>query len=165
PAVYGPGDRGFLKVFQMIHHRIKPVVHKGIQELSMIHVSDLCSMITGLILNPRLNHDEIFYVNDGTDIHNLNDLLTQLETVMEKRAIPVPITRFMMGSTAYISGLAGTIRGKAPLVNMSKYRELKQPAWCCKSEKILSFLEYTIKYPLEIGLRDTYNWYRHHQWL
>ncbi|MGC9513088.1 MAG: NAD-dependent epimerase/dehydratase family protein [Fidelibacterota bacterium] len=165
PVVYGPGDRSFFKIFQMIHHRIKPVVHHGIQELSLIHVTDLCSMITGLLLNPRLSHDEIFFVNDGTDIHPLNDLLTQLETMMERRAIPVPITRFMMGSTAYVLGLAGTLRGKAPLVNMSKYRELKQVAWCCKSEKILSFLEYRIKYPLEIGLRDTYNWYRHHQWL
>jgi len=165
PVVYGPGDRSFYKIFQMVQHHIKPVVHHGIQELSLIHVTDLCFMITGLLLNPRLSHDEIFFVNDGTDIHPLNEMFTHLETVMEKWTIPVPITRFMMGSTAYLLGLAGTIRGKAPLVNMSKYRELKQSAWCCKSEKILGFLEYRIKYPLENGFRDTYNWYRRHQWL
>ncbi len=165
PVVYGPGDRDFLSIFQIASHRIKPVVRNGIQELSLIHVTDLCDIITRLVLNPRLTHDEIFYVNDGADIHLLNELFQHLEAITEKKGIPVPVTKFMMGSTAYLSGLAGTVRGRAPLFNMSKYRELKQHAWCCKSEKILSFLEYTIKYPLEIGFRDTYNWYRHHQWL
>ncbi|MDD3807708.1 MAG: NAD(P)-dependent oxidoreductase [Candidatus Marinimicrobia bacterium] len=165
PVVYGPGDPSFLTIFQVAHHQIRPIIRHGIQELSLIHVADLCSMIVGLLLNPRLTHDDIFFVNDGKDIHTVDELFTLLQKATGKRGIPLPIPIEIMAGSAYFLELIGTLRGKAPLYNMSKYKELKQPSWCCKSEKILGFLEYTIKYPLEIGLKDTYTWYRQHRWL
>jgi nucleoside-diphosphate-sugar epimerase len=165
PPVYGPGDRGLYPVFRLAHHRIKPFLSKGIQELSIIHVFDLCEIITRLILNPRLVHDEIFYVNDGIPIHTLEKLFTILENLTGKKSIQIPFHKALMGGVAYLSELAGIFSGKSPLYNMSKYRELKQRAWTCNSEKIMQFLEYTVQNPLEIGLRDTYTWYRAHGWL
>ncbi len=165
PIVYGSGDRNFFTVFKTAYHRIKPDVKHGIQELSLIHVSDLCEIITRLVLNPRLTHDEIFYVNDGTPCHSLKELFNLLENITGKRGLRLPVWKTLMGGVAYAAELAGTLAGKSPLYNMSKYRELKQSAWTCDSDKIMQFLEYTVQYPLEIGLRDTYTWYRTHGWL
>lgn len=165
PAVYGPYDKAFLPVFKMARHRIRPVFQKGISEFSLIHVIDLCNIIVRLTLNPRLKQDEIFFVNDGEPIHTQGEMFDLLGKNIQGRMISIPVSKFLLGSFSYLAELSGTVMGKTPMLTVDKYREFKQKAWTCYSDKLMDFLDYRIKYPLEKGLRDTYTWYRMHHWL
>ncbi|HDT12697.1 MAG TPA: NAD(P)-dependent oxidoreductase [Candidatus Marinimicrobia bacterium] len=165
PAVYGPYDKAFLPVFKLARHRIRPVFQKGLSEFSLIHVTDLCNIIVHLTLNPRLKQDEIFFVNDGVPIHTQEEMFDQLEKNIQGKMISIPVSKFLLGSFSYLAEIFGSVMGKTPLLTIDKYRELKQEAWTCYSNKLMDFLGYRIKYPLEKGLRDTYTWYRMHHWL
>jgi len=165
PAVYGSYDKALLPVFKLAHHRIRPVFKTGLLEFSLIHVTDLCNIIMRLTLNPRLKHDEIFFVNDGKPIHTQKEIFNLLENNIQRKMIPIPVSKFLLGSYSYLAELSGSVTGKMPLLNIDKYREFKQKAWTCHSDKLMDFLDYRIKYPLEKGLKDTYTWYRMHHWL
>jgi nucleoside-diphosphate-sugar epimerase len=165
PAVYGPCDNAFLPVFKMAVNRIRLVYNHGISEFSLIHVMDLCNIIVQVILSPRLKQDEIFFVNDGEPMHTLEELFDLMEKITQRKTIPVQVHRLLFGGVFYLAELSGTVMGKTHLLTVDKYRELKQKAWTCHSYKLMDLLDYKINYPLEIGLRDTYTWYRKHHWL
>jgi UDP-glucose 4-epimerase len=51
------------------------------------------------------------------------------------------------------------------VLNREKLQELTASNWQCSIEKAKTHLGFRPQYPLELGLRETLQWYSEHKWL
>ncbi len=165
PAVYGPGDRDVLQVFQMLAKGV--LVSAGSvarQRFSMIYVDDL---VRGMMMAARSDRaaGSIYYITSPRS-YSWNELIAAVQPVfgltkVYKLSLPRPLV-FLVGM---VIGAAGSLRGTVPLINRDKANELVQDYWVCSPGKAELDLGFTAGTTLEAGVAKTISWYRSKGWL
>lgn len=165
PAVYGPGDRDVLQVFQMLAKGVLISAGRpGKQRFSMIYVDDL---LRGIMLAVRSEKGvgQCYYI---TSLHALSwaEVVAAARPVLGFRrfytiSLPVPFV-FLV---ATLVGAAGAFTGKPALINRDKANELVQDYWVCSPEKAERDLGFIAGTPLEKGVATTIDWYRRKGWM
>lgn len=127
PAVYGPGDREMLPVFNMIRRGF--VVHAGPtdQRISLLHVDDLANAVVTWISAPQQCLHQTYAIDDGTP--GGYDWATIGECVCGKQPNTFKVPQFMLSSAAYLNLAFSRLFGYAPMLSPGKVRELVQPRW------------------------------------
>ncbi|NTU45147.1 MAG: NAD-dependent epimerase/dehydratase family protein [Chlorobiaceae bacterium] len=165
PAVYGPGDRDILQVFQMLAKGVLISAGRtGRQRFSMIYVDDL---LEGILLAARAEKavGELYYLTSPCSF-SWDDVIAAAQPVLGfsrlyNVSLPVPLV-FLAGT---LFGAAGALTGKSPLINRDKANELVQDYWVCSPEKAERDLGFLAGTPLDKGVAITIDWYRRKGWM
>jgi nucleoside-diphosphate-sugar epimerase len=165
PAVYGPGDRDVLQVFQMLAKGV--LISAGSvarQRFSMIYVDDL---VCGMMMAARSDRSagRTYYITSPCS-YSWDELIAVAQPVfgltkMYKLSLPKPFVFFV----GMVIGAAGSLRGTVPLINRDKANELVQDYWVCSPEQAEIDLGFTAETTLEEGVAKTIAWYRSKGWL
>ncbi len=162
-VVYGPRDDDLLEVFKFIKLGIKPLIGKQEKFISIIHVADLVRGIHIAGEHPD-SANELFFMANQTS-YSWIELENSIAHAMNKKNMTVRLPELLLDSAAFLSEGWAKIFKHAAILNRDKANEMKQRFWLMDSSKAEQRLGFTSEIPLEIGLKETYEWYRQHRWL
>ena len=154
PALYGPRDRSFLPFFKL-GQKGWAVKVGNIQELSMVHGVDAASAAVLLATNENARG---CYLIDSNNCFSFRDIADAISDIFDKKIKLIPVPVWLMRSVAFILG-----EERASKVSiLSKYRllDVKQSAWCCKSNRLRDELGFQVSRTLAQGYADTLKYYK-----
>jgi hypothetical protein len=67
--------------------------------------------------------------------------------------------------SAWVNDVAARLRGKTALFSVDKARDAMAGTWTCSAQKAIDQLGFSTGAPLIERLRQTFQWYRQHEWL
>lgn len=163
PSVYGPRDRDVYVMFKNVKRGFLPVINRGRQKVSMVHVDDL---VEGLILasEETARPGQIYHIAGDEQLawKEIGQIMAS-SLGRKLRMIPVPYPVVDIVSFANIAVAA--LSGRQALLNRDKVREMKQESWLLSNEKAKNQLGFTPRFTLEKGFEQTVEWYRKNGWL
>lgn len=163
-AVYGPGDRDFLAMFRLARFGI--ALHPGNRDhwISIVHVDDVVTAVMSAATERRSAGRTYFLANDeplqwqqlfrGAARCANRSLAVDLE-------VPAALVRF----AAEIGDVAAKMTGSAGLLTSEKVALGAARYWICSNGLARRELGFNPGVELDRGLRETYEWYRAHNWL
>ena len=165
PAVYGPGDRDVLQVFQMLAKGLLVTAGRAArQRFSMIYVDDL---ISGIMMAARSDQSagRIYYITSPR-ASSWDELIAVSQPVLGVKklfriSLPDPVV-FLVGMAI---GLAGSLSGKPALISRDKANELVQDFWVCSPDQAKLDFGFSAETSLAEGIAKTISWYRRQGWL
>ncbi len=163
PAVYGPRDKDIFEFFKTMHRGLQPMIGFNEKLVSLIHVSDL---VDGIILAGE--HAKAVgqtYFISSERFYNWKEVGEITARVMGRSVIRLRIPEFLVYGIAAISECYSVVSRRPVLLNLEKARDIVQDAWTCSIEKARAELGFKESLPLEVGIRDTVDWYRAQGWL
>jgi nucleoside-diphosphate-sugar epimerase len=162
-AVYGPGDRAFLRIFRMARRGFAPVFGDGRQIVSLIHVDDLARALIAVSsareLPGRLYHAA------APETPTQRELVLAIGAALERRvrvlAVPALLARIVLS----VTGAAAAVLRRPTQLAANRAGEYLAPAWTCSSLALRNDTGWSPEIPLNRGLRETAQWYRQERWL
>jgi dihydroflavonol-4-reductase len=163
PAVYGPGDRQFLRLFRAARLGVLPLLGDGRQELSLVHAADLAEALVEAGASPK-TEGRVYHAAHPAVVTQ-RELAQAIGRSVGRRvrclAVPAPVVRAILA----VSGLAARLAGAATLLSADKAPELLAPAWTCSSEALRRDAGWVARMGLADGLADAARAYRDAGWL
>ncbi len=165
PAVYGPGDRDVLQVFQMLAKGfLLSVGSSAKQRFSMIYVDDL---VAGMMMAARSSRaaGRIYYITSPSS-SSWDELIAAAKPVLgftkiRRLSLPEPLLLVV----ATVVGAVSSLRGRAALINRDKVNELVQDYWVCSPLQAEIDFGFRASTSLAEGVAKTIAWYRQRGWL
>ena len=162
PAVYGPRDTEFLRLFRVARRGIGPVFGDGSQRLSMIFVEDLARAIVDC-LEPQSTPGSYYPAHRETTTSRA--LVEAIAVALGIRVRVVSIPRGLVRPILWCSGNAARLTGRATLLSADKAEELLAEAWICSPATLEARTGWRATIPLAEGLQRTAEWYEQAGWL
>lgn len=161
-AIYGPGDRELLPVFQAAAiSPILPLVSAG-GRVAMIHVADAAAQIATLAA-AQPGGRIVALCDARAEGYGWRELMSEAARACGRspRLAPVPAAVVRaLGITNDFTVLAGV----TPMLTSAKARELLHPNWAVAPEECAEGLP-PAAFDLRNGFRDTVSWYRSAAWM
>jgi len=162
PAVYGPRDTEFLRLFRIASRGIAPVFGDGSQRLSMIFVEDLArAVVDCLDAGPAPGT----YYPAHPEVTTTRALVEAIAATLGSRVRIVSIPRSLVRPILWISGTAARLSRRATLLSPDKASELLAAAWTCSPAALEASTSWRARIALAEGLQRTAQWYRSARWL
>ena len=155
PAVYGPGDREMLPLFQSMFRGLAPVIGSDKNRVSLLYVEDLADAVVSWLQNCK--HSECLYeLHDGHQRgYSWQEIIDVVERLKGKAIfrvnIPVPFVKL----TAWVNFIVAKFFGGSPMLTPGKVKELTHPDWVADNDQLSSETGWRPKVLLEEGLRKT----------
>jgi nucleoside-diphosphate-sugar epimerase len=162
PGVYGPRDRDFLAYFRIAARGLQPVF--GLRNMTnVVYVKNLVQGMRLAIERP-VGSCRAYFFTDGEAIAQtaFADLIA---AALGRRTLRIAVPTFVARAVAAVSGAAGAVTGKAPLLNSENIAKYGQEFWVVSDERARGELGYRPAYTTAEGLRETAAWYRENGWL
>lgn len=163
PAVYGPRDREFLRLFQAVRAHLAPRFGGGRQQLTLVYVEDLVSVIETALTHPRASR-ELFFVG-AHEVVTARELTEHVATETRTRTLPLPLPNAVLWLACQWTGFVAQLTKKPNVLNAQKYAELKAAGWVCDVSKLKRTLECECRTTVREGLSKTHRWYQAQGWL
>ncbi len=163
PAVYGPGDGEFLRLFQAVKSHLLPRFGGGRQALSLVFVRDLARVLIDCLSHPRAA-GKTFYAA-STEIVTALELAREIAGGMQTWTVPLPLPTAALWPVCCLQELISRATGKASVLDRAKYAELRAPAWVCDPGRLTRELGLACETGLSAGISETLAWYRLQKWL
>ena len=163
PAVFGPRDKDFLQYFKWIKRGALPAIGSKQRYMSLCYVKDLIRAFY-LCSQKELESGEIFNIGDQNpcSYDEFGELAGQaMGKKLKKVKIPIPIGYLV----ALIADIAGRINKKPSILNLGKFKQMRQRAWIADMKKAKEKLSFQPQYSLQDAIQETLNWYLKHNWL
>ena len=164
PAVYGPRDREFLRLFRAARRGLAAVFGDGSQELSLVYAPDLAEAIVRCLeVGPPRG---VFYPAHG-EVRTARELAERVAAVAApgRRVRLLRVPRGVVRPLLWITGSAARVAGRATLLSPDKAGELLAEAWTCSPAALEERTGWRARTDLEAGLAQTAEWYRTAGWL
>lgn len=165
PAVYGPGDRDVLYVFQMLAHGVLVLVgNSAKQRFSMIYVDDL---VRGMMTAARseIAIGQLYYITSHCSC-SWDEVIAAAQPVLGfTKLFKMPLPEFLVISLGSVMGAVASLRGEPALINRDKVNELLQDYWVCSPERAEHDLGFIAETALIEGVEKTIDWYQSKGWL
>lgn len=160
-AIYGPGDRELLPVFQAADRLpILPILSPTAR-VAMIHVEDAARQVAALAAAPSTGRT-VALCDARTDGYLWRELMSEAAQACggTPRLVPVPPALVhAIGITNDFTRLLG----RTPMLSSAKVRELLHPDWAVAPEDHADHA--TPLYDLAAGFAHTVAWYRSAAWM
>lgn len=157
PAVYGPGDKEMLPLFQGMARGLAAIPGDGSGRFSLIHVADLASAVVAW-LNTESASGCTYELDDGHERgYDWDTVLGTASRVLRGNApirrlhIPVPVLRTVAG----INLMAARAFGYAPMLSPGKVREITHPDWVGNGHAFTQATGWQPALGFERGLAET----------
>lgn len=163
PAVYGERDEATLSFFRAVAAGIVPLIGFSPKWVSLVHVRDLArGIVDALESNATVGRT---YFVSSDEFYTWKQIGMCTAAIMRCRAIPVVIPHWVVLTIAAISGWIGHLRGRAPVLDFHKGRDLIQRYWICSTDRARNDFGYRQNVPLDEGIADTVEWYISQGWI
>jgi nucleoside-diphosphate-sugar epimerase len=162
PAVYGPRDTEFLRLFRIARRGFAPVFGDGSQRLSMIFASDLAEAIVRCL---EVASAPGTYYPAHRETTTTRALLASIAAALDVSVRIVPIPRSVVRPLLWINDRAARLSGRATLLAPDKAGDLLAAAWTCSPAPLEARVDWRASVTLADGLRRTADWYRAAGWL
>lgn len=163
PAVFGPRDKDFLQYFKWIKRGALPAIGSKQRYMSLCYVKDLIRALY-LCSQEELESGEIFNIGNQNpcSYDEFGELVGQaMGKKLKKVKIPIPIGYLV----ALIADIAGRINKKPSILNLGKFKQMRQRGWIADMKKAKEKLSFQPQYSLQDAIQETLNWYLKHNWL
>ena len=164
PAVYGPGDRETLVLFQLARHRFVPLLGPANARAAMIHVHDLARLIERLAVQPPSS--QVLTAADARpEGYRWDEVLGAAARVVGNERARLVRTPLALLRMAALLGDVGRMLGAAQMINSQKLRELRHADWSVLPGELARPPNWSPRFNLEAGFADAVAWYRGCGWL
>jgi nucleoside-diphosphate-sugar epimerase len=163
PAVYGPRDREFLKMFQLIRTGIAPVFGTGAQALSLVYAPDLADAIVRAGAAPAAAGRT--YHAAHPEVVTTRELALAVGRALGRTPLVVPVPGAVATPIVSLIGRIAAARGRLSTLNADKMAEFLAPAWVVSSAAAERDLGWRAAHALAEGAGLTAAWYREAGWL
>lgn len=158
PAVYGPGDRELLPLFQWMGRGIAPVLGEPDARLSLLYVEDLCAAVLGW-LDAGQCRSGVYEINDTqADGYSWDEIIAKVSALRSRRIIRLTLPAPLLKMLAAINVTTARLMGYAPMLTPGKVRELRHPDWVGDNAALTAAIGWQPGFSLEEGLRHTMGW-------
>lgn len=159
PAVFGPGDKELLPLFQSIAKGFAPIPNGKNRRFSMIYVDDLASAITSW-LTSDIGYGQTYEIDDGQPQgYDWNKVLNISGQVLRNGAtvhqIPIPI--ILLKLFALVNFGAAKLLSYQPMLTPGKVREIIHDDWVCNNQEFTKISGWQPLFGLEKGLAEIFN--------
>lgn len=163
PAVYGPRDVEFLRLFRVVQRGWAPVFGSGDQELSLVYVEDLARALCACV---ELDFQGRTYYAAHPDVVTARELAGHIgRAVSVTRLRTLRIPKAVVRPALTVSGWCARLLGRATLMSGDKAPEITAEAWTCSSAALERDSGWRAEYDTDRGLAATASWYREQGWL
>lgn len=163
PAVYGPRDGEFLRLFRAIKWWFKPVFGTGQQELSLVYVEDLAQAAVHCLTAPKAARRVYFVTERG--IFTTRQLADKIADVLGRSAFLVRLPLPLLYALGMAQDCLSFVTRRPNVLSRRKYPELCAPAWTCDGSRLQLETGCVCRTSLTEGLTRTAEWYRRERWL
>lgn len=136
PAVYGPGDKEMLPIFQLMQRGIALVPGSPEARISLIYIADLVEAIIALLRSDAAT-GQTFTLGDGRpngyDWHEMAAIAAQH---WSRRVRLLRVPRAVLDTVAALNSTLAAITGRAPMLTPPKLRELRHMDWVTDNHAI-----------------------------
>jgi nucleoside-diphosphate-sugar epimerase len=161
-AVFGPGEKDLLQVFQMIQSGINLMAGFGSQKLTFIYAKDLVRMMVSAVTTSQTH--QAYFASDGK-VYRGEDFPEAIQEALGKQVLTLKMPVFIIRMGAHISALIGKITGKFPTLYPERVNEIQARSWACDTENIKNDLGFAAQYTLQQAIHETVRWYQKEGWL
>lgn len=163
PAVYGPRDREFLRLFKAVKSHLLPRFGGGHQQLSLVYVSELAAAIVAALTHSSASR-EVFYAASA-EVVTAGQLAQTIANVSGSWTISLPLPGAILWLACQWAEWVSRLTRKANVLNAQKWAELKAPGWVCDASKLEDQLGIRCGSTIDRGAARTLEWYRAQGWL
>jgi dihydroflavonol-4-reductase len=163
PAVIGPRDKDFLHYFKWIKKGALPAIGSKQRYMSVCYVKDLVRALY-ICSQKERESGEIFNIGDANpcSYDQFGEMAGRaMGKKLKKVKIPIPIGYIV----ASIADIAGKISKRSSILNLDKFKQMKQRGWIADMRKAREELSFQPRYSLQEAIQETVNWYLEHNWL
>ncbi len=162
PAIYGPGDRETLRLFQLAKSGPFLPVLAPEARTALIHVEDAARQIAALLESPTSN---IITLCDGRpEGYRWREIMQTAADALGRRPRLVRIPPAALYAMALIDEFANNWRPRASVLTFGKVNELTHLDWGVRPNERAESAP-APEYDLLSGFRQTIDWYRSRGWL
>jgi nucleoside-diphosphate-sugar epimerase len=157
PAVYGPGDREMLPLFQGMARGLAPIPGDGKGRFSLIHVADLATAVVAWLATEG-DSGNTYELDDchenGYDWDTVLDTASRVlrgNAPIRRLTIPASLLRLVGG----VNLAAARVFGYAPMLTLGKVREVTHADWVADGTAFEHATGWRPVFGFERGLADT----------
>lgn len=162
PAVYGPRDAEFLRLFRAVKSHLRPNP-PGRQPLSFVFVRDLASAVVKALEHPAAVNRT--YYAAAKEVSSAQIMAREIATAMNTWTLPLPLPAAALWLACLLQELKSRATGKANVLSLQKFAELRAPGWVCDPTRLQRELGFECATTLKPGIAETLAWYRQQGWL
>ncbi len=159
-AIYGPGDRELMPVFQWMKKGLAPILGAGEGRFSLLYVEDLADAIVQWLAGNKGNAGCTYELHDGRpegySWHDVIDTVAQLRPGKNMIVVKVPLIVAKLFSKLNL--IAARVIGYAPMLTPGKIRELSHSNWVCDNTALNIATGWIPRTQLSDGLQRTLSW-------
>ncbi|MGB5426675.1 MAG: NAD(P)-dependent oxidoreductase [Gammaproteobacteria bacterium] len=158
PAVYGPGDKEMLPLFQWMGRGIAPVLGEAHARVSLLYVEDLCAAVLRW-LDAGQCESGIYELNDTQHGgYSWDEIIANVSALRARRIFRLTLPGTLLRSLAGVNVTAARLIGYAPMLTPGKVRELRHPDWVADNTALTAAIGWQPEISLQEGLRRTMGW-------
>ncbi len=161
PAVYGPRDMEFLRLFRAVRAHLHPRPRP--QPLSFVFVRDLAEAAVAC-LQPPAAAGKTFYVA-ATEVNTAATMAGEIAAQMNRWTIPLPVPTPLLWLLGSLQDVLSSLTRRPNVLSRRKYPELRAPGWVCDPGRLQQDLGLVCPTTLRQGIAETLAWYRRQGWL
>ncbi|MBB5348691.1 SDR family NAD(P)-dependent oxidoreductase [Desulfoprunum benzoelyticum] len=155
-AVYGPGDREMLPLFQWMFRGVAPVIGSADNRVSLLYVDDLVEAMHTWLQHNSTQPRRCYELHDGrTNGYSWQDIITVAERLRGKAIIRAHIPVWGVRMVAQINLMAARVLGASPMLTPGKVRELVHADWVADNSRLYRDTAWIPRVLLEEGMRQT----------
>lgn len=158
PAVYGPRDKDFLRLFKSVAQGLAPVVGDRSWRYSMITGADLAAALVATARSPATEGGVWFATHPETVTQD--DMLDAAEAALGCRARRLVLPASLMRLVGEGTELASQLTGRASILGRQRMREVATGPWVCLGQALEAATGWRATTDLATGFRETAAWYR-----
>jgi nucleoside-diphosphate-sugar epimerase len=160
PAIYGPGDRELLPLFQAARLGLVTYPAAPNARVSVIHVADLAAAIAALLDTP-VWQERLIEIDDGAPAgHDWAAILSALAGACGRRPVGIRVPRPLFLPVAAAASLRASLIRRPMVLSLAKVAELYHPDWVARGPRLTEMVNWRPVFPLADGFIDTAAWYR-----
>ena len=163
PAVYGPRDGEFLRLFKAVQSHVLPRFGGGRQQLTLVYVEDLAAGIIGALTHPNASRDTFFV--GSPELVTAGELAQRIATESGHWTLPLPLPNAVLWLACQWAEGVARLTKKPNVLNAQKWAELKTPGWVCDVSRLRDELGFECRTALRAGVIKTRDWYQAQGWL
>ena len=162
PAVYGPRDAEFLRLFQAVKHHLLPKP-SGAQALSLVFVKDLAEAVVTCLTHPAAAGKTYFVA--AREVVTARSMAEEFASQMGVWTLPLPVPTVLFWLMCLGGEVTARLTGKPSVLSLQKFAELRAPSWVCDPTRLERETGCACTTTLKPGVAQTLTWYREHHWL
>jgi nucleoside-diphosphate-sugar epimerase len=162
PAVYGPRDAEFLRLFKAVKHHLLPRMGRA-QALSLAFVRDLAEAVVTCLNHPAATGRTYFVA--AREVVTAQGMAEEIAAQMKVWTLPLPLPTGLLWPICLGREVMSRLTGKPSVLSLQKFAELRAPGWVCDPTRLERETGCDCPTTLKSGVAETLSWYQQHDWL